>query len=112
VGLGTGSAENTLDGNWPGHVAVIVPGVFGDRHAMSDMTITQAEKVDWQIHLQPLIAPVSDAFVTGDKEFKPEVNGCLIVYKAFPADRDFEGSVLWTDRKRIAVVADRVMARL
>lgn len=112
IGLGTGTAENTRDGHWPGYVAVIVPGAFGDRHAMSDMTITQADKLDWKIRLQPLILRVPEDFVVGDREFKPEVNGCLIVYKAFPTDRDFEKSVLWSDKDRLSIVADRVMVKI
>jgi hypothetical protein len=79
---------------------------------MYDLTITQASKPDWQIEMRPLIVVVSEAFVRGEKEFNADVNGCLVIYKAFPADRAFEKSPLWTDKGRISALAKGVMAKL
>ena len=72
----------------------------------------QANKPDWHIELQPVIVPVPEAFVRGEREFKPERNGCMIVYKAFPQDREFEKSVLWTHIGGLEVLAGRVVSKL
>ncbi len=109
-----GGAQVCIGTNKPKdiHVAVIIPGVFGERHAMSDVTITQANHPEWKIELKPVIAPVTEKFVRGEVKFRPELNGCTIAYEAFPQDREFEKSVLWTHKEALAVLVSRMLRRL
>lgn len=112
IGLGIGPTEAMPVGRWAGHLVVVVPNLFGDRHAISDITITQACKPDWGIDFLPILLRVPDTFVKGQTEFKAPANGSLIVYMAFPDDHSYEGSSHWTDRDRWASAADRVVASL
>ena len=112
IGLGSGKPKEMPKGVWAGHACVIIPGLFGDKHAMSDVTITQACKSDWGVELPPLFVRVSEEFVRGEKEFKGDVNGCLVIYKAFPDDHEFEIGPLWTDKGRITAIADKVISSL
>ena len=112
VGLGGKLDESLLADQWPGHAVVITPGAFGDRHALLDVTITQANKQEWGIELPPLLARVGDEFVRGEKEFKADVNSSLVVYKALPDDGSYQASVLWTDTSRWKSAAERAIAAL
>lgn len=108
IGLGVGPVGSLPPGRWAGHLVVTVPNLFGDRHAISDITITQACKPDWGIEFPTILFRVPDTFLTGETEFKAAANGSLIVYKAFPEDRSYDKSTHWTDRVRWLAVADRV----
>jgi hypothetical protein len=112
IGLGEGPAEAMPEGRWPGHTVVIIPGVISDGHLMSDATITQVNRPELQIELQPFVAAVQDAFVKGERPFREELNGCLLSYTALPGDREHEATELWTSKLGIALVVDMVMSRL
>src|SRR5262249_33605690 len=43
IGLGAGPAEAAPPGRWAGHLAVVLLNLFGDRHGLSDITVTQAD---------------------------------------------------------------------
>src|SRR5690348_13044967 len=57
IGPGEGPAEAMPQGRWPGYTVVIIP----DGHLMSDATITQENRPEVQIELQPFVAVAQDA---------------------------------------------------
>lgn len=81
-------SEETPQGNWPGHLVVIVPQAFGELHAMIDLTIPQVNDPDWDISVKPMLVQVSDKFVTGDS-FSAESNGAMLIYRSYPENRTF-----------------------
>lgn len=100
---------------WAGHVVVIVPNAYGEKHAMLDLTIARPEQVEEGIHLGPIVAPVSDAFVTGEKLYRFMANGSELQYESFPDDHSYDDSGAWelTEDVQIAVqsIAERAKAR-
>ena len=94
VAIGAGGAVST-DKQWAGHLVVVLPQFFDDRHAFCDLTVTQASKQEWGINLMPVFVRVPTTFVTGETEFQAPVNGSLIIYKAFPKDKSFEAASVW-----------------
>jgi hypothetical protein len=60
-------------------LAVVAPNVFDDRHALCDLTVTQAHKPEWGIHVSPMIVRVPESFVKGQTEFKAAANGSLVI---------------------------------
>ena len=99
-------------GRWPGHAVVIIPGVATQGPLMGDATITQVNANGLQFDLPPILALVPDAFVNGERKFGSEVNGCQLVYTAFPGNLEHEATELWTNRQGIARVADTFMERI
>ena len=55
VSLGEGRADTVPSNKWLGHMAVILPDYFGDRHAMLDLTMPQAQKLEWGLRLPPML---------------------------------------------------------
>jgi hypothetical protein len=100
------------EGRWPGHTVVIIPGATSEGPLMSDATITQVNVTGPQFNLPPILALVSDAFVCGRKKFGSEVNGCQLVYTAYPGSVEHESTELWRSRAGIMRVADMVMGRI
>lgn len=98
IGLGSGP-EGPGRGQWDGHLAVIIPQQFGDRHALCDLTLPQADKPDWGINLCPLLLRVSDSFVNGSASFKAPVKGSLVTYWAFPNDHSFDATPAWQNKQ-------------
>lgn len=93
VSVGEGEVP---DGHWSGHLVVIVPNTSEDQHTMLDLTIDQAHKPEWDIDLldKVLRIEVDDQFVSGKAPRQCEVNGLLLIYRAYPdddsyRDRDF-----------------------
>jgi hypothetical protein len=111
VVLGKGVGE-LPEGNWPGHLVVIVPGAFGENHALLDVTITQVDKPDWGIRLQPLCLRVGANFVSGRRPATFKVNGSQLKYTAYPEDHSYGD---WSDfmaREDIDQAASEVVSRL
>lgn len=94
VAIGGGETVST-DKQWAGHLIVVLPNFYDDRHAFCDLTITQASVPEWGINLMPVFVRVPNTFVTGETEFKAPVNGSLIIYEAFPNDKSFEAAPVW-----------------
>jgi hypothetical protein len=105
-------APEVPEGYWPGHLVVIVPGVFGEKHALLDPTITQANKPGFGLNLQPLCLMVSDDFVCGRKPASFEVNGSLLRYMADPEDHTYGDWSQFLARQDIDQAACEVVARL
>ena len=111
IGLGV-KPELAVEGQWAGHLVVVLPNHFGDRHAVCDITITQATKPEWGIDLMPLSFRAPDAFIKGEKEFKADVKGSLVVYMAFPGDKSYEESPNWTKKDLHKQVSDEIIREL
>ena len=82
-------ATDIPEGRWPGHLVVIVPGAFGQKHALLDPTITQANWPEVNINLQPICAEVTNDFVSGVVPARLRINGMLLNYEAFPDDHSY-----------------------
>ncbi|MBN8604371.1 MAG: hypothetical protein J0M26_25380 [Planctomycetes bacterium] len=82
------NSDEVQDGQWPGHLVVIVRNVFDKLHAMIDLTIVQVNDPEWDIDVKPLLVQVDDQFVTGNS-FSVESNGSMLMYKAYPENRTF-----------------------
>ena len=111
INIGGGNAVST-DRQWAGHLVVTLPNFFDDRHAICDLTITQASKPEWGINLVPTFVRVPASFVNGETEFKAPVNGSFIVYKAFPEDHSFESASVWTNQTYRDLAVKNILARL
>ena len=86
--LGKGAPE-VPEGYWPGHLVVIVPNAFGEKHALLDPTITQVNRPEFGIELQPLCLKVTEDFVLGNRVAKDEINKTLLGYTAYPDDESY-----------------------
>jgi hypothetical protein len=93
-------------------LVVVVPNIFGDRHVLCDITITQAHKPEWGILLVPLCLRVPDTFVKGETDFKADVQGSLVGYMANPDDESYKAAADWKDLQRQEHVVHRVMSSL
>lgn len=105
-------APEIPEGNWPGHLVVIVPYAFGDRHALLDPSITQAEWPEFGITLRPLCLRVGDEFVKGKKEAKFKVNGTLMIYDAYPDDHTYNDDGDCMEKDGIDMAVALVLRRL
>ena len=99
------------NGAWVGHIAVVVPNAFGDRHALCDITITQINKPDWGIELPLLVIRVPEDFVKGERGFSVDVNGCRLNYMALPNDQEFKNFSAWKEQARWSSLVDRIVIR-
>ena len=77
--IGKGTEHLVSEDRWAGHLAVVVPAVFGDRHALLDLTIVQAQRPEWDIVLKPLCLRVRDQVVAGKDPGKVVVNCGLLL---------------------------------
>lgn len=105
-------AEVSAD-QWAGHLAVVVPKCIGDRHALCDLTIEQANRPEWEIELPSLMClKVNDDFAAGKRPFQFEVNGSLVIYEAFPDDHSYSIGRNWLAIGGIDEAASCVISRL
>jgi hypothetical protein len=106
-----GHGDPTPD-NWPSHLVIVVPNAFRGKALVIDPTITQASIPEWGIELRPLMFPAPDSFLLGDTEFKAPVNGSMVVYMAFPLDRSYESTRLWTNNQKRLAIIGKILKRI
>jgi hypothetical protein len=106
-----GHGDPTPD-NWPAHLVSVVPNAFRGKALVIDPTITQASVPAWGIELRPLMFPAPDSFLVGAAEFKAPVNGSMVVYMAFPHDRSYESTRLWTNHQKRLVIVGKILERI
>ena len=82
-------APEVPEENWTGHLVVIVPDAFGEKHALLDPTITQANWPEFGIVLPSLCLKVTEDFVLGGRPANFEINKTLLIYSAYPDDRSY-----------------------
>lgn len=80
---------------WAGHLCVIVPNGFGDKHALLDPTIPQASQPDWGIQVPPVCLKAADDFVGGQRIAPFQIGEAVLAYEAFPNDQSYNQ---WGDR--------------
>ena len=107
IGHGEGSKDQ-----WPAHLVVVIPQALKGKDAICDLTITQANKPDWDIQLGQIMVGVRDSFINGTEAFGVTINGCRVIYKAFPDDISFKGTPIWKKRLKRDLVVKRIMKQL
>lgn len=110
--IGKGAEHMVSEDRWAGHLAVVVPAVFGDRHALLDLTIVQAHRPEWGIVLQPLCLRVRDQFVSGKDPGNFLVNGRLLRYTAYPDDHSYSDTGDLMAIARLEQAAAKILSRL
>jgi hypothetical protein len=111
IGLGDKKAEVEGD-TWGGHLAVALPGFFGDRHCLCDVTVVQANRIQSGINLPPLVFRVGDEFLAGEKPYHNNITGCHVVYRAFPDDHEYNLYAHWSTIKGVDESVAKVLAAL
>lgn len=107
----TGDDFSTED-VWPRHLVTIVPETFGIKAAILDPTITQANRAELNILLGPLLAGVSDHFLSDKEAQRFTINGCAVIYKAAPNDKSYEQTPLWTDRGKEKYISETIIKKI
>jgi hypothetical protein len=79
---------------------------------MLDLTIQQVNKQGAGLDVPALFLPVSDEFVRGGRSHEQEVNGSLVIYKAFPKDLGFQTSEIWAIRSKTTWFVDKIVAKI
>jgi hypothetical protein len=80
---------------WAGHLCVIVPNGFGEKHALLDATISQVSQPEWGIQVPPLCLKAADDFVLGQRIAPFQIGEAVLAYEAFPDDKSYNQ---WGDR--------------
>jgi hypothetical protein len=107
IGHGEGSEDK-----WPAHLVVVIPHALKGKDAICDLTITQANKPEWGIKLGQIMAGVRDSFINGTESFGVIINGCRVIYKAFPDDVSFKETPIWNRRLERDLIVKRIMKQL
>lgn len=107
IGHGEGSEDQ-----WPAHLVVVIPQALKGKDAVCDLTIPQANKPEWDIQLGQIMVGVRDSFINGSESFGVTVNGCRVVYKAFPEDLSFKKTPIWKNRVKSDLIVKRIMKQL
>ena len=105
------AAPSVEEGNWWGHLVVIVPQVIDGGHLLVDASIMQANQPDFDIVFPPLLLRVKDEFVSGRKPATFDVDTMKVIYEAHPDDRSFEVTPAWTAEgldQAASLVVDRL----
>lgn len=108
VAVGT-AAPNP--GDWAGHLVALGDTSDPERKLILDATIEQANQPHHAIVLAPLAFVVPSSRVGGDA-VSASVNGCGILYKTFPEERDYERFGAWRREEQRSDVCRAVRRRL
>lgn len=98
--------------HWGGHLAVVVPELFGSRHGFVDFTITQANRPEMGIVLTPIVLKVPHAFVSGAETASVWVGNCHVVYESFPSDHTFNDRGDWQQSPKLQSMASLIIDSL
>lgn len=98
--------------HWSGHLAVIIPKLFGSRHGLTDFTIVQANRPELGITLTPIVLKVKQDFTAGKAPASCMVRGCFVVYEAFPNDLTFNDRGNWEQSDVLQSLASLVVQSL
>lgn len=101
---GIGAKESA--GRWAGHLVAVAR-----QRAIVDLTISQANHVEFNMILPPLCATVDGAFLNGRGTTSVMVNGCKVIYEARVGDESYKDTPAWRDRECI-VLAKSIYSKL
>lgn len=97
---------------WAGHMGIVVPNHYGDRHAFIDMTISQGNVPERGIVLGVILISVPDGFVKGLESRDVKANGCLVSYDAYPIDRNYDNGKNWMQMPGLERCVEKVFQKL
>ena len=89
VGADLQPGEELEDGEFPGHVAVVIPDFRPGAVTLVDLAIIQANDPELNVYVDPLIAHTFPGFVHGSEQLWSQNHDCLVVYSAKPDDTRF-----------------------
>lgn len=104
-------APEVPEGYWAGHLVVVVPGAYGEKHAMLDLTISQVNTPESGMLLQPLCLKVTEEFLC-QSPVSFEVNKALLTYYAFPEDESYNENGMFMGQKGFDKAVSTVLDRL
>lgn len=84
-----GNESAGTGGRWGGHLTVVIPHYFLERHALLDITIGQVNRPEFGVLLPPLCVTIDDDVINGMRVAMIDVEGCLVIYQAFPHDHTY-----------------------
>ena len=99
----------TPSGQWSGHLVTIIQWAW-----MLDLTIDQVNRAEYGL-LAPkfLIQPVTNGFLDGEERLHWAAgNGAEFIYEARPHDTSYSATQAWKQRKRVAPIVQRTLARI
>lgn len=88
-GIGLGVTPSTPDA-WAGHVVVVA-----ERKWLLDFSIDQANRPDYGIVLDPLVAPVTERWIRGKEMMLLHRGPAYLYYQTLPGDKGFKASPNW-----------------
>lgn len=86
-----GDRSQTLEGQWPGHLVVLI-----NERYMLDIAVFQASRPQKQINLGPIFTTVPDDFVKHEDKCGLMLNNCMVIYVS-RADKSYESAKDWWD---------------
>jgi len=104
--------EKSPSDQWPSHLVVVIPKALKGKDAICDLTITQANKPEWDIQLGQILVGVRESFINGAEDFGVINNRCRIIYRAFPDDISFKQTPVWKEKLIRDKIVKRVFKRL
>ena len=106
------AAPAVEEGNWWGHLVVVVPSVVDGGNILIDASIMQANQPSFGIVFSPLLLRVTDDFVSGQKPATFEIDNMNVIYESHPDDRSFEITPAWKSAEGLDQAAALVVDRL
>lgn len=100
------------DEGWPAHLVTIIPYGLNHRPALLDLAIVRLNNRGLGFHVSPIFAGAPEGFVDGHQSTKVTMNGCLVLYRAFPDDKSYEDTELWNNCRKQRTIADAIVQRL
>lgn len=104
--------EINSDTHWAGHLIAVIPKSLKGKDAICDLTISQANVPEWNITLGSVVVGVRDSFKDGIEDFGVTMNGCQVIYRAFPGNQTFRQTPLWKQSLKREALVKRILKRL
>ena len=106
-----GESDDPEEG-WPAHLITVIPNTFEDRPAILDLAIVRVNQKGNGFELSPILVGAPDGFLEGERSAKVNVNGCCVLYHAFPEDKSYKETKLWNDRDKQKAISDSIVNRM
>lgn len=104
--VGIGGTGVVKPGHWDGHLVALAMGTV-----LVDVSLDQATRPRFNIHMEPITAAVPENFVAGDP-LVLDVNGCAVRYEAHPEDMSWTQAAGWRREEPRKAVVERVIAKV
>jgi len=91
IHLGAGHDQEVAQGQWKGHLIVVVPNCMDGRDCMFDLALPQVNSVASDINMKPLVTKLNPdgSFVDGNEKMTKLMFDCSVRYTAYPKDKSF-----------------------